>query len=508
VVDTGVPANHRQLSPYRRGQVYPHLAPRTAVGDHGSLVASRVVFGDCPSHAELGQSGGRCSFVDASVAEHPAVNPGLNRINDQLVMEALQGVRASSPDVRVFNLSIGDTRTLIDFPAVERREKRLMLQQLDNFVFAADCIVVVAAGNSPPGVPPNRPYPEHHADERWALGPWAAGFNTMVCGAFVSQLAAGGLVQSLGWPSPFSRIGPGLCECPIPSFSAEGGNTDEVYNFRFGLGVWGFSAAGRPEDHSGTSYAAPILAREAALTLSALEQFCTTGTQPFAVTARAFLTLTASHPHPLDQEVIGELASRTLGSGKASMQRLITPNTGSAVLIWQGYVESPRDTVRVQLPIPLSWLDQADEPYLRIVVCSDPPVNEAAHRGWACRRVRPVLHPGPEARGVTAPRGTHPTYPTFLREYPLTRYKPGADKAAEGDLWLMEISYEEIASYPPATDFDPRQRVAFAAELIDRGETAADPQAAMQALPMAASMNRLSIQQVPLRSPIIIKTRV
>ena len=171
-------------------------------------------------------------------------------------------------------------------------------------------------------------------------------------------------------------------------------------------------------------------------------------------------------------------------------------------------MESARDTVRVQLPIPMGWLDKADDPVLRIVICSDPPVNEAAHGSWACRRVRPVLHPGPEARGVTAPRGVHPTYPTIDRQYSLLRYKPGADKAAEGDLWLMEISYEEIAPYPPATTLTLRERVAFAAELVDRGEAAVDPQAAMQALPIAASMTRLSIQSVALRSPIIVKTRI
>ena len=178
------------------------------------------------------------------------------------------------------------------------------------------------------------------------------------------------------------------------------------------------------------------------------------------------------------------------------------------MVLWQGYVDSPHDTVRIQLPIPLAWLTEAEQPVLRLVICSDPPVNEAAHGGWACRRVRPVLHPGPEIRGVTAPRGSHPTYPTIDRQYSLTKYKPGQEKAVEGDLWLLEVSYDEIAPYPPATDFDPRQRVAFAAELMDLGESAADPQPAMQALPIAATMNRLSIQPMPVRSPIIVKTRI
>ena len=507
VVDAGIPADHRSLGQYCRGRFYHSEASREEVGNHGSFVASRVVFGDCPSHEELMQSPGQCSFYDAIVAAHPIANQGEVRINDKVVLPAMEGVRGAAPDVRVFNLSIGDDRALREFSAVEGREKRVLLQDLDNFVFKYDCIVVVAAGNSQRGVVPREPYPDHHADPHWSLGPWAAGFNTMVCGAFVSRLSTGGLVQNLGWPSPFSRIGPGLCECPVPSFSAEGGNVDSTYNFRPGLGVWGLSAQGLPEDHSGSSYAAPILAREAALTLHKLQAFCASGTQPFAVTVRAFLTLTASHPYPPDA-AIGKLASRTLGAGKADMQRLITPTAGSAVLLWQGRVESARDRVRVQLPIPREWLNEADDPVLRMVVCSDPPVCEAAQGSWACRRMRPILRPHPDVRAATPGRGAHPFYPTINREYRLSRFKRGEEKAAKGDLWLMEFFYDEIAPYPPATDFDPRQRVAFAAELVDRGEAPVDPQPAMQALPIAASMNRLSIQPTPLRTPIIVKTRV
>jgi len=74
-------------------------------------------------------------------------------------------------------------------------------------------------------------------------------------------------------------------------------------------------------------------------------------------------------------------------------------------------------------------------------------------------------------------------------------------------MWLIELSYEEIAPYPPGMDFDPRQRVALAAELFDEGAKRSDPQPAMQALPVAASMTRLSIQPTPIRSPVVIRTR-
>ena len=503
VVDLGIPRNHSQLQAYRRGQFYGQDAPRNFVGDHGSVVASRIVFGDCKTDTELLSAQAECTFFDASVAADPYLVQNPNSVNDKLVMEALTGTRAAAPDVRVFNLSFGDTRPLSQIRSVERREHLLMLENLDNFVFANDCVVVVAAGNSQAGVSPNSMYPAHYDDPSWKLGPWACGFNTWVCGAYVSTPSASGLVQTVGWPSPFTRIGPGLCDVPIPSFSAPGGNTDETYRSSSGFGVWGLSASGYAEDHIGTSQAAPILSRQAAFTLHELRRFCEPGTAPFAVTARAFLTLTANRP--TYDLAVKTLVNRTLGKGQASVDRLRSPASGSAIFLWQGSIESKRDKVRVQLPVPSVWVTEAQKPILRLVVCCDPPVNQAVSDKWACRKIVPRLYVRPEGKSVIAPRGGHTTYSVIDRHYDLRRYKP---EMTDNDLWLLELSYEEIASYPRGIDFDPRQRVAFAAELIDEGDSPVDPQLAMQALPILNTMNRLAIQNTPIRAPIVIKNRI
>jgi hypothetical protein len=70
VVDLGVPSDHSKLRDYRRGQFYSADVPRAPVGDHGSFVASRVVFGEHEDHNELlvkAQNGGDCAFYDAMV---------------------------------------------------------------------------------------------------------------------------------------------------------------------------------------------------------------------------------------------------------------------------------------------------------------------------------------------------------------------------------------------------------------------------------------------------------
>ena len=77
----------------------------------------------------------------------------------------------------------------------------------------------------------------------------------------------------------------------------------------------------------------------------------------------------------------------------------------------------------------------------------------------------------------------------------------------QGDTWLVELSYEQVADYYPAIDFSPQQRVAFAAELWDDSEDPTNAQDAIQALPIAETMTRLSTGPVAVRAATILKVR-
>lgn len=497
IVDTGVPDRHAVLAPLGRGRYISPMSAGRALGDHGSLVASRAVFGDASSHTEAQAGTAGCRYYDVNLAISS------DEIDDKSVLPALQAIAATAPDVRVFNLSFDNRLPLSLLSEILRREKLALVQDLDNFIFANDVLVIVGAGNSPRGVVPTDSYPDHYNEPQWSLGPWASSFNSLTCGSTVERPGAEGLVTEVGWPSAFTRVGPGLCGSPKPDFVAHGGNCTNSYNAASGLGVWACNARGLWEDHSGTSYAAPILARTAAFALAELEKVCQPGARPYAVTAKAFLALTAKRRQL--SERVKDLAERALGRGYASVQRLVAPSPESAVMVWQGVIDGPRDTVRVQLPIPCKWYDAALLPWLRLVVAWDTPASLAAHHVWGCRRVTVRLAPGLKLHAMYSRGKAHQSYPLIDRHYHLKKLPAGV--SVQGDMWLLELGYEQIAAYCPGIDFALPQRVAFAAELWDKAESPVSPQPFLQELPIANTMTRLSVPPVAVRAPIVLRIR-
>lgn len=498
VVDCGVPSEHLQLADYRRGTLVHPESVGQWLGDHGSLVASRVVFGDPDFYGGIGATPpAEARFLDIVVADSDSAVQGKN------VVDAIERAVSAFPDVRVFNLSFGDTRPLTAYDQVERREKLFLTQDLDNLVFARDIIVVVAAGNSGEGVVPKIPYPRNFEDADWGLSHWAAGFNTLSCGSFIARQSPDGLVQELGAPSPFCRVGPGVADGPTPEFSAPGGNASTTYRYLPDLGVFALNAAGVWEDHSGTSFAAPLLAKECAVLLRSLQRFCPGGVHPAAALVKAFLALTAERWDLPTR--FHELARRTLGFGRAHAEVLQEPERSTALFVWQGVLDGPRNAVRLQIPVPLDWLKAANAPWLEFVIAWDSPVNGAAPDIYGCRKVNARLRTGPSAGALRPSNHSHPSYPIIRRRFDLAKVDA---RDLTGDLWLLEISYEQIAEYSKLMEFSPQQRIGLALELRDASEVEESPQAAVQAMPISESMTRLSVQTDRIQVPVIVRARI
>jgi hypothetical protein len=174
-----------------------------------------------------------------------------------------------------------------------------------------------------------------------------------------------------------------------------------------------------------------------------------------------------------------------------------------AVLLWQGLLEGPGEIARITVPIPKNWYDQARQPVMRLVVSWDSPVNAAVARLWATRKVSVQLKASPDSLALYGTRSGHGSYPLIDRSYDLRKLPKGV--TITGDMWLLELSYEQTADYHLGMVFTPQQRVAFAAELFDEAEAPVSPQAALQALPAAITMTSLSIPPQSIKTPVVVR---
>jgi hypothetical protein len=499
--DTGVPAQHPVLRQFVRGRyVDPALSAELApTGHHGSHVASAIVFGH--TRAPVGAAPESMPPPTCRVFD---VLGGWTykraEVPDELWDQAIDAVIGQNPDIRVFNLSLGGPRlnTLRD---KEREEKLRYLQDLDNHAFARDLLLVIAAGNSPPGLTPANRYPAHLDDPAWGLGVLASTFNGLVVGAHVDPVVPTGVARRTGAPSPFTLVGPGQHRAPVPGFSAPGGDATQNYRPAPGSGVWVYNADGQFEDSAGTSLAAPLVAREAAFALRDLAPYCADG-PPFAATVRAWLTLIADRPR--FDGALEKLAARTVGGGFPDSERIRVPHPERAVFVWQTVLESAGTAARVSFPVPREWLNQATAPTLRLVVAWLTPVNASLTDTWACRRVEAQLRTTTDAAAPALRRG-----PGAIGAYPiidstvdvsLSRLEANG-QAPTGDLWSLTVSYKDLGPPPAGVEFAPQQRVGVAMELFDAGEAPVSPQAAVQAAPVP-QMNRLPVLQAPARVPI------
>ncbi len=486
VVDTAVPQEHNWLRSYRRGTPVTGInCSNTENDNHGSMVASRVVFGDVDLSNSATPPPATCRFLEVRVGTGQA-----GRILGESVSGALAAAVTAAPDVRVFNLSFDGERRLDDLPATQRKETLKHIEEIENFAFDQDVLLVVAAGNAQPGLVPSPGYPLHFDNPSWELHSYPRAFNALTCGGVAGRLSAGGLASEADAPSPFTRVGPGFANSPKPDFCASAGNSNADYRSLPGAGVWGYSALGHPREEWGTSFAAPLLAREAAFVFEELRPKCPGDSRPFACAVKAVLALTADDVAKRLSEALQPLAKRTIGFGRGSADRFRNPIQQRARFVWQGVIAHEDDLVRVQLPIPKAWIDQASSPQLQLCVAWDTPVCAAAESQWSCRDVKLTIRPGPEAEALRGSYGKIKGYPLFNRAWDLDKARQR--KLVEGDLWVMEFSYSQSAAYAAGHTVPPVQRVAFAAEIWDDDETPLDPHSFVQGLPIASLLVRLS----------------
>jgi Subtilase family len=188
VVDTAVPEQHNILRAYRRGAAITGLNCSNTENDHhGSMVASRVVFGEVDLGAPPTQPQATCRFLEVRVGTGQS-----GQIRGESVSGALATAVIAAPDVRVFNLSFDGNSRLDDLPSKQRAETLKHVEEIDNFAFDQDALLVIAAGNAQSGLIPSPGYPLHFDNPGWELHSYPRAFNALTCGGVAARLNAGG----------------------------------------------------------------------------------------------------------------------------------------------------------------------------------------------------------------------------------------------------------------------------------------------------------------------------
>lgn len=284
VLDSGLVTGHPLLAPavgHAQGYVLPHRSPDDADPWHGTSVAGLALYGDI--EAAIAASGFIPSLflVSGRVFNHDG--------NDQteFVENAVErAVRDLHGDFgcKVFNLSYGDHNKVYD-----RGHVRGLAYTLDRLTRELGVLFVVSTGNlKPEGLPgdPMEAYPDYLLQDHARLLDPATALNAVTVGGVARHEATHNAqryrdtvedrpIARTGHPYPLTRSGPSINGAIKPDFvehagnlavrRAGGGTIDR------GLGVvtvnGGFANSGAFREVSGTSFAAPAVARRAAALL-------------------------------------------------------------------------------------------------------------------------------------------------------------------------------------------------------------------------------------------------
>ncbi len=398
LIDDGIHAGHALLANLVTHQL--NIPDNREWGDpshHGSMVAGLVAYGDIeqalrdhtafPSPVRL---------AIARVLEPDPADPTRTRFpTDQpehvIIENAIRALHAHG--VRIVNISIND----ID--GYSGPHVSIWTETLDRLARELDVVLVVSAGNRPlapsgevaPGVHAHTNYPTYALDPEARIAEPAVAANVVTVGSIARSAASaqhGGrsqpqdiAIEHVNELSPFSRTGPGVngthqLGAIKPEFVHHGGNTVWSSIGRLNHtdpGAAAVSTALSPTGRlfaigSGTSYAAPRIARSAA---EILERYPNAS----ANLIRALLGVSARIP----DEAVRQFGDtwemhRAFGYGMPDVRRAVESDPSRVVLIHEGEVAANTAVIH-PIPMPTVFTSGKADRTIITALAYDPPVR-------------------------------------------------------------------------------------------------------------------------------------
>jgi Subtilase family len=249
------------------------IAPADADLDHGTFIGGLAVVGGALNTAAICGEPDGAELVDIAVYPTEKDPDAFGTYYPHGVTQFLDEVEYAVADakarhgVRIFNMSLN-----VQQPAAPDRYSPYAAR-LDQIAEAQDAILFVATGNTPP----QDVRAEWPSDETQALVALASARNDSmlmpsesVRNVCVAALNPPNLSTSIPHaPARYSRRGPGLRTGIKPDLAHIGGSGSP--QSPLGHGLFSLMADGSVHDGCGTSYAAPIVAKTAAVLENSIE---------------------------------------------------------------------------------------------------------------------------------------------------------------------------------------------------------------------------------------------
>lgn len=402
VVDSGIVSNHPLLA-RNVGHEEAVMSSTDSVADehgHGTMVGGIAVFGDIRACFESGVFSSPITLFSARVLNAE------NRFDDAtLIIHQMRRVieifTVPPYDCHVFNLSLGDNSAWL----TQSSKQSLWAESLDTLAREFNVLFVVSAGNH------NRGWSNTTADAEEILASYPGFLFEPDCGLCEPATAAipitvGGIadrdipsiplgrrseeilrtIAAIGEPTPTTRIGPGIGGAIKPEFVAPAGNQ----------AFQGFSTIRRVDDDrgcammslsheptrqlfafdTGTSFAAPRVARSAAILWNSVEQYL--GEAPQANLVRAILGSAAQLPptehNRIQEGRTDEEIRRVYGYGVIDEDVVFESADRRVTLLAQGTM--PIDTFAVyEVPAPPEFRAAPGKKQVTVSLAFDPPVR-------------------------------------------------------------------------------------------------------------------------------------
>lgn len=265
IFDMGVVTGSRLLNSSLIGQhnAFGQNPPATFL-EHGTFVASRIIYGDNLRQQYLANRftpDVKVYSVDLRRFDH------LGNIKRPTALELIPIIREfverNHETYKVYNLSFNGVNLLY----LNTSKVSSLAAELDTLSCKFNVIFVISSGNFPLSATlPEDAYPQYFASEDTSLLMPAESSLSLTVGSHAQHSGEGAMADA-PFPSPFTRRGPGFDGDLKPDVLAHGGNYIEGWRPYDQYSAAGIDSSGRHLAYgNGTSYSAPIISRLAAKT--------------------------------------------------------------------------------------------------------------------------------------------------------------------------------------------------------------------------------------------------